>query len=341
MRTSKRHRSRLHTVTDSAVVGPLATPGCFTVPLGLNVREAISRVRTSGKRGDIFYIYVTDDAGKLAGIVSIRNLLLAQDEDSIASIYSRSVVFLPESTPIERAYHIFSESKFLSLPVVDKDGGIKGVLHAHTLIEEYGNQIDTLFEERTRGELFELLGIKAESSTEKFFSVAWGRLPWLVVNILGGTVSAFFIHTVGGRLPNAVMLLAFVPILLIVSESIGMQTASLVIASLHRTGHRKMHGIWLKELLIALVLGLCCAALVGGGAYLWQRSGEIAWPVTLTVFLGAVLVSTLGNAIPRLFHRLKIDPRVAAGPVVLAIADCSTLIVYLLICLGFAIGIRS
>lgn len=311
-------------------VGDVCTKGGFTISVDLSVGEALAKVRTSGKRGDIFYIYVVDTEQRLKGIVSIRNLLLGQDEDPISAVYSPKVEYLRSADPLEKAYQAFSQARFLSLPVVDGEGRIQGVLHAHELLGENERQIDALFEERTRGELFELLGIKAETLAQGAVPTAMNRLPWLLINIVGGTFSAICIHLLGGKLTHAVAILAFVPILLIVSESIGMQTASLVIANLHRSAGKSRHReVLFKEFFVAFILGLCCSILVGGGVALWRQSLDIALPVGLTVLLGAVGVSALGNLIPYLIHRLKIDPRVAAGPVVLAIADSATLLLYL------------
>lgn len=298
------------------------------------VGDAISQLRRSAVRGNIFYLYLTDRAGKLVGNVSIRTLLTSTDETPLGRIGSREVVTLPISSPIQEAYHLFARARFLSLPVVSDDNVLLGVIHAHELLEEFGKKQEDLFEERSRGELFELLGIKAEDAGKGPAHVALGRLPWLLVNIVGGTCSALFIHFLGGNLKHAVEFLAFVPILLIVSESIGMQTASLVIANLHRAASRsRTREILAREMLVACLLGLTCAALVAGAVQLWKGMPALSVAVLVTIFVGSVAVSFLGNAVPYLFHRFKVDPRVAAGPVVLALADSTTLLFYLLFAL--------
>lgn len=306
----------------------LVSPSFVKLLSTLSVGEAIAQVRKSARRGDIVYLYVVDGAERLTGVVSIRNLLLAQDHETVAAITTGQVVTLTENTSWTEALALFSKSRFLSLPFLTCEGKILGVLHAHTLLGERKQDLDALFEERSRGELFELLGIRAETLGQGVFATARERLPWLLVNLIGGALSAVAIHSLGGKLPNAVAALAFVPILLIVSESIGMQTASLVITSLHRAGQKSLMA---RELAISLLLGLGCGALVSGGAYLWQHDWSFARPIGITVALGATWVSAIGQFIPSLIHRLRIDPRVAAGPVVLAVADFSTLLLYLLL----------
>lgn len=309
--------------------------GFICIPLDDTVGEAIQRVRHTAQKGNIFYLYVTDEANRLSGVVSIRNLLLAKDTQKVREVYSPNPVFLQQDLLIEDAYSIFSKSRFLSLPVVDHEGHVKGVLHAHELLEEYGKSTEQLFEERSRGEMYELLGIKAEDTSMSVARTAWGRLPWLFVNVIGGSISAFFIHGLGGRLSRAVEFLAFVPILLIVSESVGMQTASIIMTQLHRVKSKK-HKITLhwKELGVALLLGTTLAVLLGSALQFWKNDWQLSLSIAITTALGPLLVAFIGNLVPQIFHRLRFDPRVAAGPVVLAVSDSLTLLFFLLVSLA-------
>jgi len=313
-------------------VGTLGNPHFITIPLSASVGEAIKKVRQSAQRGDIFYVYVVENDQRLVGITSIRNLLVAKDPEPVKEIASTNVVSLRENTSLRDAYKIFAKSRFLSLPIVNDSGILTGVIHAHELIEEYGKEQTHLLEERSQGELFELLGIKAEDAEKGPVRIARGRLPWLLVNIMGGAISAIFIHRLSGRLTRAVDFLSFIPVLLILSESVGMQTTSLIIAYLHRASSRiRFPKFIMKELLVSLILGLACALIIAIPVYAWKQSASLALSIVITLAIGPMGVCLLGNFIPRLFHRLAIDPRVAAGPVVLAVADSAVLLLYLLI----------
>jgi magnesium transporter len=318
----------------NAPVGPVSQfcrPSFTTVSVDDSVATAIAKVRRSAQPGAIFYLYVVGHEDELRGIVSIRNLLLANDDTPVSQVYSPKVVALDSTSPIRRAAEVFATSRFLSLPVVDERGRILGVVHAHEIAGNFEAPLahEALLENQTRSELFELLGIQAEDTRNNARQVALGRLPWLLVNITGGTLCAWIIHVLGGRLANAVEFLAFVPVLLVVSESIGMQTASLSIANLHRGSKTRSSLLLLKEWSVASLLGITCALLLGGGLYVLKGSFSLSATVALTIFLGCLMVSFVGNVVPYLFHRWKIDPRVAAGPVVLSVADCATLSLYL------------
>jgi len=324
-----RSSQRLSGADSYSDISSLTNPQFISIPASSNVELAIQRVRTIAHRGDIFYLYVVDASERLLGVVSIRNLLVARDTDSISSLISKNVVFLSERMPLKDVYRMFSESRFLSLPVVDVDGKIKGVLHAHELAGESENAAETLFEERSRGQLFELLGIKGEEEGLSPLKIARGRIPWLLVNIVGGALSAFLIHSFGAKLDEAVLFLAFVPILLIISESVGMQAASVAISTLNRTAGSQFSALFLKELGVASCLGLVCSLAISGVVFLWHRQGNFSLTIGLTVLLSTIGVSSLGSLIPYLIHRFKLDPNVSAGPVILAISDFCTLLLYL------------
>lgn len=315
-----------------STVRELTVPNFITVSLKGTVAEAIRTVRQSAKHG-IFYVYVVDSDQRLCGVVSVRALLVAKDDDPIDRIYSPGAVSLKASAPVQEAYRRFAKDRFLSLPVVDDAGVLVGVLHAHELIEEYEKGMEELFEERTRGALFELLGLKGKSEKEPVWRTAWSRFPWLLVNVFGGAISAYFIHRLGVGLRDAVLFLAFMPVLLIITESMGMQTLTVVISRLHGVGQTPRQGsTWLREMGVVALLGLLCALTISVPVFLWQRSWPLSAAIATTIGLGFVGVGLLANALPNLFHRLKVDPRLAAGPVVLALADAGTLVLYL--CLG-------
>ncbi len=313
---------------ENASILTLVNTNFVSIPVSYNVGEAIRHVRRIASRGEIFYLYVVDEKERLLGVVSIRNLLIANDEELLQSLLSRNVVFLSDQTIIRDVYRMFSESHFLSLPVVNEEGKIKGVLHAHELMGESERAADTLFEERSRGQLFELLGIKGEEG-KSTFAIAKGRLPWLMINILGGTLSAFLIHYFGGRLKEAVLFLAFVPILLIISESVGMQAASVAIGILNRAGGSAFGRFFGKEIGVAACLGTACALGISAVVFVWLGHLSFSIAIGLTVFVSTIGVSTLGSLIPYFIHKFRLDPSVSAGPVLLAVSDFFTLLFYL------------
>jgi magnesium transporter len=313
-------------------VSGFCRPHFITISLADKVGAAIEQIRRSAHPDNIFYLYVINERHELCGIVSIRSLLLADNETPVSRVYSPKVVALEERSPVQQAYQTFAHSRFLSLPVIDSHRHILGVVHAHEIAGDSSlTAKQAISEDRTRSQLFELLGIKAEDGQHGPLRIALGRLPWLLVNISGGALCAALLHWLGGRLSNPVEVLALVPVLLVISESIGMQSASLAIANLHRTSQTADARIFLRECTIALALGIACAACLGGALFLWRGSAVAAMTIGLTVIGGCLLVSIVGNAVPFLFHRWRIDPRIAAGPVVLSLSDFLTLLVYLAI----------
>ncbi len=326
-------RTRLRKLTTQ---GPVIDGYCrhefIAVRSDATVREAIQQLRKHAQVGNVFYLYVNDPEGRLVGTVSMRGLLLADDNATIESFASKRLHRLSLGTPLVDAYRDFSTTKFLSLPVVDSHGQLVSVLHASDLLDREQGNFDELFEQRAQSEVFELLGIQAEDRGAGAAVVASHRFPWLLVNVLSGSLSALLIHVWGGRLDHAVQFLAFVPILLILSESVGMQSASVAIASMHRS--RRMKGTLRREAKVAFLVGFATMLLVAGVLWIWKRDTPLSIALGVSILVGTTSVSVVGSLVPRLFHRLKIDPRIAAGPVVLALSDLFTLFLYLAVALA-------
>ena len=102
----------------------------ITLPVDSTVSSAIQKIRRSARKGDIFYLYVTQSGKQLCGVVSIRNLLIAKDDELLSELITQNPVSLLLGTSVGDAYKLFSESRFLSLPLVDEKGTILGVIHA-------------------------------------------------------------------------------------------------------------------------------------------------------------------------------------------------------------------
>lgn len=317
----------------------LAKEEFISIPLSSTVEETLELLRTKAPKKNIFYLYVVDEKERLVGVVSIRNLIVAGKHTLVKDVYSPNPVFIRDGMPTEQAYTLFADSRFLSLPIVNEEGQMLGVLHAHELLDEFAKNTEQLFEERSRGELYELLGVKAEDATLSAFETARHRFPWLVINVFGGIISAFLIEHFGGKIPHAVTALSFIPVLLILSESIGMQTASVVISQLRHLTKERRRSVLGRELCIALLLGLFLATPFAVAVFFWKRSLLLTLSISLTIAFGPMLVTFLGYIIPQLFHKMRIDARVASGPVLLAIADSSILFIYLALSIVLAISL--
>ena len=291
------------------------------------IREALQALRgqTLGER--VVYFYVLDRDNRLAGVLPTRRLLMGDDARRVGDVMQTRVVTLPENATLLLACELFVMHRLLGLPVVDGQGRMLGVLEASLFTDE----VFDMSERREAHDLFQLIGVRL--ATRQAASPWDGfrrRFPWLMCNVAGGTACALLCGRYEAFLQSVIVLAMFVPVVLALAESVSMQSLTLSLAALHG-GPPAWRPVWTatrREFLTAAMLGSGVGAIVGLVALVWRNAGMVAVAIGLTICLSVVTACLLGTLLPMAARALRIDPRVAAGPIVLACADLLTLLLY-------------
>lgn len=294
------------------------------VPLRVDVTvgQALESLRSQELGEKIVYFYVVDADGRLQGIVPTRRLLMSAPDVQVAAIMSPRVVSLPAWTTVRDASDLFLRHRFMALPVVDADGHLHGIVDVSLFT-------DQLSEARLGEEAFQLIGIHLVAGLGPFAGFK-DRFPWLTANVAGGLLAAFVTSFFQSMLDAVVVLALFIPVVLALAESVSMQSVTLTLQSLRgpEQGLIPKGRSIPKEVLTALLLGLACGGLVGGAAAIWQGNWALGVMIAGAITLSMVTASVFGVLLPATLHWLHRDPTIAAGPIVLALADLATLLFY-------------
>ncbi len=293
------------------------------------VAQAIDAIRAAQPQARILYVYAVDEDQRLVGVVSTRALLTSPANRRIGDAMDHGVVTIPHTATLDLALDLFALHRLLALPVVDDDTGqTQGVLD----VQVYAEEMLDLAETRRSAEVFQLIGVTASTLREHNpVKLAKARLPWLSVNLLAGLACAGIAALFNATLSEAIILAMFIPLVLTLSESTAMQTVTLGLPQLEAAGvnWKRWWQQQRREWLVALLMGVTLALAVGLIALLW-RSGVGAPVVIALATVAAVLTAaTLGTIVPLCLHALKLDPKLAAGPVALSLTDVATITVYL------------
>jgi magnesium transporter len=290
------------------------------------VGEALAAIRQQSPEGRVIYFYVVDDDNRLQGVVPTRRLLLSPLDQRVADIMVREVIAVGGQATVLEACEFFTLHKLLAFPVVD-EGRIVGVVD----VELYTTELSDLDRRERNDSLFQLVGVHLAEAQQSSPLVAFrSRFPWLLCNIAGGILAAFLAGAFEGELRRAVALALFIPVVLALAESVSVQSVSLALRVLHGPGPA-WASILTKvraEAVIGLLLGVACGLLVAGVAAAWLGQVGVVLSTLGGIAGGVAGAAVLGVAIPNLLHRLKLDPRVAAGPIALAASDMVTLLIY-------------
>ncbi|PYJ13402.1 MAG: magnesium transporter MgtE [Verrucomicrobia bacterium] len=301
----------------------------------MTVGKALKRIRREGVGERVIYFYVVDERRRLIGVVPTRRLLTASLEAQLREIMMRRVVAIPANATVLDACEFFVLYKFLAFPVVDEQRHVIGVIDANLFAEEILAVGES--EDRHRRaapvspEFFEALGfhieqIRGASSWHGFRF----RFPWLIVTVTGGTLSAILAGYFEATLAHSLVLAFFLTMVLGLNESVSTQSMSVTIHALRSVS---VTWQWLatafrREVMTAFLLGVACGSVVGAIVWIWRNDLRAAFVIGGSIALSLVTACAFGLGVPSLLHRFKLDPKIAAGPVTLALADFFALVIY-------------
>ncbi|MEW6217877.1 MAG: magnesium transporter [Candidatus Bipolaricaulota bacterium] len=292
--------------------------------LDFTVGEALESVRAHGIGDRPFYFYVVDEAGTLVGVVPTRRLLTAPLDRRLADLVVRPVRTVPKGATVLQAYEMMLQHKLLALPVVDEGGHLLGLVDVNALLNEPVDPGDT-------DAVFETVGLHVAqarlASPAKALRV---RFPWLVATLASGVLCALLISVFEVTLEKSLLLAFFLTLALGLGESVSMQSAAVTILALRakRPSWRWYVAAVRREAGAALLLGAVCGLIVGAVVWGWLGERVPAVAIGLSLVFSITAASTFGLSIPTLLHALKLDPKIAAGPLVLAVSDIWTVLFY-------------
>lgn len=294
-----------------------------------SMQEVLEKLRRSSVGDRVIYLYVVDAEERLVGVLPTRRILCASVEATVGSLMVRKVVAIPYMATVAEACEWFIQYRFLAFPVVGEQRRLLGVIDFNLFTDE----MVEISERNLTEDMFQLLGMQlSELRSGSPFRGFLTRFPWLLCNILGGVACAVLSSRYELLLETTLILALFIPVVLALSESVSMQTVTVTLHHMHQKqafGLYKLGRLLLTELVTAVTLGVCCGGLVALAAWLWRGGTPVHMVIWLSVSLSMVTACLLGVCVPTLLKLFRADPRIAAGPIVLATADVLTLVFYL------------
>lgn len=291
-----------------------------------SVADALAQIRSEGVGERVIYFFAVDRDQRLVGVLPTRRLLTAPLEARLEEIMVRKVVAIPSTATVLEACEFFVLYKFFAFPVVDENKRVIGVvdvgLFAEEILQDQNAPNDTIFESLG----FHLAQLRGASPLRAFRF----RFPWLLATVAAGTACALLAGAFEATLAQSMVIAFFLTMVLGLNESVSMQSMTVTIQALRSASLTRR---WFLENLrrecgTALLLGLACGLLVGAIVWAWRRDLPGAGVIATSILVSLFTASVFGFAVPSLLHRFKLDPKIAAGPVTLALTDFFALSFY-------------
>ncbi len=306
--------------------GGIMNPDFFAIDKDLTVEEAIEAIRKASKEKRILYVYVVDKYKHLIGVVTLRALITADKDEKIETITNTNVISVRTDMDQEDVARIVEKYDLLSIPVTDNKNRLVGIINVDDIID--------VIREETTEDIYKLAGTSEEEMEEvSVFNIIKYRAPWLVMSLLGESVSGSVLKFFDGTLKTAISLSFFMPLIMALGGNTGQQSQTIVVRAL-AIGKFDESGIWIivkKQIKTAVSIGALFSVLGFFMAFIFQRNINLAIVVASALFLSMFLSTMIGAMLPLGLKKINVDPAVAASPFISALNDIMGLFIYLLI----------
>ena len=307
--------------------GSIMTTEYVNLRPGMTVEEAIKHIRRTGvDKETIYTCYVTEPNRKLIGFVSIRTLLISQDDDRIGDIMDENVISVHTLDDQEEVAQKFNKYDFVALPVVDQEGRLVGIV-------TFDDALDVLQEEAT--EDIERMAAMVPSDKPYMKTGVWEtykkRIPWLLLMMLSATFTGVIISSFESALAASLVLTTFIPMIMSTGGNSGSQSSVSVIRglSLGEIDYKDVPRIIWKEGRVSILCGVTLAVVNFAKLMIFDRVGlMVALVISLTLIVTVFCAKLVGCTLPILAKRLGFDPTVMASPFITTIVDAVSLLIY-------------
>lgn len=293
-------------------------------------------VSTTAKESDVIdYVYVVDEANVLRGVISLKEVLQSLDTDvQVKSAMKRKVVSIDFHADQERIVHIVLKEKLRAIPVVDgSTGRLQGVVPYDAIL--------SVFHHEFREDLLKSGGIhhgikEIEELGTPASRLVRARIPSLMAGLLGGLLAAAIIGGFEDLLSSYIILAAFIPVMIYLSDAVGTQSQTLAVRMIALEPTFSVVRYILRELQVGSAIAGVFALLLFLAAVLgWSAPLQIGLAIAASIFASIVFQCFLATFLSIALSRLKIDPATTSGPLTTVISDITTLVMYFVLASSF------
>ncbi len=311
---------------DSA--GSIMTVEYVSLRKNMSVSDALTRIRRTGvDKETIYTCYVTDYNRKLLGLVTAKDLLLAEEDALISDIMETNMIFVHTHTDKEDVAQLFSKYDLLAMPVVDDENRLVGIV-------TIDDAVDVMEEEATE-DIKKMAAIRP-GDKPYFQTSVWqtflARIPWLLFLMISATFTSIIITKFEDALSASIILTGAIPMLMDTGGNCGGQASVTIIRSLSLEDVEFkdiLKVIW-KEIRVGVMCGAALAIVNFGKMMIFQRDGGLLMigVISLALFCAVVMAKLIGCILPMLAYKIGFDPAVMSSPFITTIVDALTLLIY-------------
>ena len=313
----------LHYPEDSA--GSIMTTEYVNLRNDMTVSQAMAQIKQTGIHKETIYTCYVTHQRKLIGIVSAKDLMTTDDNVQIQNLMTTELISVNTHTDREEVARLFQKYDFLSLPVVDADNHIVGIV-------TFDDAIDVMVEEATE-DITKMAAINPSEKTyfeTSVWSHAKNRIVWLLILMFSATITGTIISKYENAFAAIPLLVAFIPMLMDTGGNCGSQSSTLIIRglALNEIQFKDFFRVLFKEFRISLIVGMILAVANGIRILIMYQNAALALVIGLSLLATIILSKLIGCLLPLLANRVGLDPAIMASPLITTLVDTCSILIY-------------
>lgn len=311
--------------------GSIMTSEYIALKKELTANMALKKIRSVAKdKEEIYTCYVTDDTRHLLGVVTIKQLILAEDDQKLEDFMTEAIISANTNDDQESVSKLLQKYDLLALPIVDNEGRLVGIVTIDDAIDVISEETEEDFEKMAA-----ILPSDKPYFEMSVFSLFKNRILWLCILMITGMITGAILQGYEQAIASLPLLVSFIPMLNDTAGNSGSQASTMCIRGL-TTGEitpKQWLKVWWKEFRVSLLIAITLAILNFGRIllmkdYPFSERLSYATVVCSTLIVTIIIAKSIGALLPLLAKKIKLDPAVCAAPMITTIVDCATILIY-------------
>src|SRR5690625_847382 len=311
---------------EEKTAGSIMTTEFVSILKTQTAKETLKQMKEKAPDAEtIYYTYVLDDQKRLVGVLSLRDLIIANDDDIVEDLMSENVVSVSVGRDQEEIDQMMRDYDFLALPVVDFQNHLLGIITVDDIL-------DVMDEEATDdySKFAALSGTGTKDRDSNPIQSAKKRLPWLIILLFLGMITASLIGSFEETLEQVPIVAIFIPLIAGMAGNAGTQSLAVAVRGIATGEYGKGSKLVLifKEALTGIIIGITIAILITLLITVWKGNFYLGVLVGLSILVTLIVATLSGALIPLFMNKLDIDPAVASGPFITTLNDITSVLIY-------------
>ena len=308
---------------EDETAGSIMTTEYVAIVANQTVQSAMQLLKTKAKAAEtIYYVFVVDDENRLAGVISLRDLIVNEDDVLISDLMSERVIAVKVGDNQADVARTIRDYDFLAVPVTDYDQRLLGIVTVDDIID--------VIDEEAASDYSGLAGVDVEDTSGNPFTAASKRLPWLITLLFLGMSTASLIARYEILVSEASILAVFISLITGTAGNAGTQSLAVAVRRIAVQDDKDSHFMRLiiNEVLTGLVTGLVTGVTIFIVVGIWKGNFPLGFVIGMAMLCAITVANLAGSLIPMVMDKLGFDPAVASGPFITTLSDLTSVLIY-------------